>query len=188
MIPIATLQDTFVGRPTAVLGGGPSLPGDLARLPRDTILISVNDHALGFCEPEYMVFMDIPNPQIVPELAVAVETFRGIKVSQLPLSDVDLSGSSYWDGGFSSTLATWFAIILGCDPVILCGMDCFQGDVKYCHPRPDHYHPSMDYPLEMHLAGWRPAFERCPHPERIKAMSGPLIQLFGAYQERVPIC
>jgi len=165
----------------AILGGGPSLSDDLKRLPKDCVLIAVNDHALHFCNPDYLVFMDIPNPQILPELAVAVETFSGIKVSTTPLSDVNLHGLTYWDGGFTSTLATWFALHLGCDPVILCGMDCYQGEVKYCHPRPDFYHPVFDFPLENHLNAWAGAFEHCPHPERIRAMSGPLVSLFGEY-------
>lgn len=182
MIKIANLQDKFPNRPAAVLGGGPSLPADLARLPENTILISVNDHALHFCNPDYLVFCDIPNAQIVPELAVAVDAFPGTKVSHLPLSDVDLNGAAYWDGGFTSTLATWFALYIGCNPVILCGMDCYQGEVKYCHPRPDFYHPVFDFPLENHLRAWEPAFTHCPHSERIRAMSGPLMMLFGAYK------
>jgi hypothetical protein len=181
VIPVARLHDQFPGRPAAVLGGGPSLRNDLKRLPKDTILISVNDHALHHCDPAYLVFMDIPNEQILPELALAVRIFKGALVSTTPLSDIDLGGSGYWNGGFTSPLATWFACYLGCNPVILCGMDCYQGEEKYCHPRPDFYHPVMDYPLEMHLAAWRPALEKCPHPERICAMSGPLVDLFGGY-------
>jgi len=181
MISVLDLRDQFLKRPAAVLGGGPSLPGDLKRLPKDTLLISVNDHALHFCDPEFLVFMDIPNAQILPELTETVNHYQGIKVSITPLSDIDLSGSGYWNGGFTSSLATWLACYLGCEPVILCGMDCYQGEPKYCHPRPDFYHPVMDYPLEMHFKAWRPVFEKCPHPERIFAMSGPLIEMFGSY-------
>jgi uncharacterized Rossmann fold enzyme len=182
MEPITDYKDKYKGRPAAVLGGGPSLPDNLKQLPSDTVLIAVNNHALHFCQPEFMVFMDIPNAQEFPELAHAIETFSGTLISQTPLSDVNIKLEKYWDGGFTSTLATWFGIYLGCDPVILCGMDCYQGEVKYAHPRPDFYHPSMDAPLKDHLNAWRPALEHCPHPERIKAMSGPLVEIFGAYQ------
>ena len=182
MMSIFDLRNQFRGRPAAVLGGGPSLPADLKRLPPQTVLIAVNDHALHCCAPDFLVFLDIPNAQILPELARAVEEFDGVRVSITPLSDVDLSGSSYWDGGFTSSLATWFACWLGCAPVILCGMDCYQGEKKYCHPRPDFYHPVMDYPLEMHLNAWRPAWQHCSHPENIVAMSGPLKSLFGEYR------
>lgn len=180
MITLTSLHRIHKSRPAAVLGGGPSLPSDLARLPENTVLIAVNNHALNFCAPDFMVFMDIPNQQILPELGNAVETFVGLKVSQTPLTDVELD-EVYWDGGFSSALATWFACYLGCDPVILCGMDCYQGEIKYAVPRPDFYHPVMDAPLEDHLKAWRPALERCPHPERIRAMSGPLIEIFGQF-------
>lgn len=182
MIDITELKDKYFGRPAAVLGGGPSDRSDFARLPKDTILIAVNNHALFYCKPDYMVFMDIPNTQEFPELAHAVETFDGLRVSQTPLSDIYIKSAKYWDGGFSSTLATWFACYLGCDPVILCGMDCYQGAVKYSHPRDDFYHPAMDAPLEDHLNAWRPALLNCPYPYRIKAMSGPLVQIFGQYE------
>lgn len=178
MIDVAELKGKYFGRPAAVLGGGPSLVEDLKRLPKDTILIAVNNHALHFSDPEYMVFMDIPGDQ-TPDLAEAVRNFTGLRVSQTPLSDIYIRSEKYWDGGFSSTLATWFACYLGCDPVILCGMDCYQGEVKYAYPRPDFYHPCMDAPLENHLNAWRPALLNCPYPYRIKAMSGPLVQIFG---------
>lgn len=181
MIPLHTIKGIHCGHPAAILGGGPSLPDDLARLPPECVLIAVNNHALYYCNPDYMVFMDIPNAQEFPELANAVETFTGLRISQTPLSDVDIKGSGYWDGGFSSTLATWFGCYLDCNPVILCGMDCYQGEKKYPYER-DFYHPAMDAPLADHINAWRPALKKCPHPERIKAMSGPLIELFGQYK------
>lgn len=165
----------------AVLGGGPSLPGDLRKLPADCVLIAVNDHALHHCKPHYLVHMDNDFDKL-PELKRAVETFDGTIVSPFSNSHVTLPKGQWWDGGFTSTLATWFALWSGWDPVILCGMDCYQGEVKYCHPRPGFHHPVYDYPLENHLRAWRPAFKRCPHPERIKVMSGPLVQVFGQYE------
>jgi hypothetical protein len=164
----------------AILGGGPSLENDLTRLPKDCTLISVNEHALHHCHPSYLVHMDNDFERCF-ELKQALDTFTGIVVSPFANSDVVLP-KGWWDGGFSSTLATWFALWRGFNPVILCGMDCYQGDVKYCHPRPDFYHPVFDFPLENHLRAWRLAFKHCPNPERIKAMSGPLVEIFGAYE------
>jgi len=181
MIDVQDLKNAFMLRPAAVLGGGPSLPRDLKQIPKNSVLIAVNNHALHFCQPDYIVFMDIPNRQEFPELAHAIDTFYGVKVSQTPLSDVYIKSEKYWDGGFSSSLATWFACYLGCNPVLLCGMDCFQGEIKYATPRPDFYHPSMDAPLEDHLNAWRPALANCPNPERIKAVSGPLVEVFGQW-------
>ena len=178
---MSALKDKFAGRCAAVLGGGPSLPSDMERLPKDCILIAVNDHALHYCQPDYLVHMD-NDFEKCPELGAALESFQGTVVSPFSNSHVTLPKGEWWDGGFTSTLAVWFALWSGYNPVILCGMDCYQGPVKYCHPRPDFYHPVFDYPLENHLRAWRPAFKKCPQSERIKAMSGPLVELFGAYE------
>lgn len=167
-------------KPAAVLGGGPSLVEDLKRLPDGCTLISVNDHALHHCKPDYLVLMD--DVEKHPNLKAALETFEGCIVSPFDNSHVTLPKGDWWDGGFTSTLATWFALWCDYEPVILCGMDCYQGEVKYCHPRPGFYHPVFDFPLENHLRAWRFAFKRCPHPERIRAMSGPLVEVFGAYE------
>jgi hypothetical protein len=166
--------------PAAVLGGGPSLVNDLKMLPRRCMLISVNDHALHHCEPHFLVHMD-NDFEKHPALKEALDKFQGIVVSPFENSEVVLP-RGWWDGGFSSTLATWFALWQGYNPVILCGMDCYQGEVKYCHPRHGFYHPVFDYPIENHLRAWRLAFKHCPNPERIRAMSGPLVEVFGAYE------
>jgi hypothetical protein len=173
------MDDLAVEHPAAILGGGPSLVEDLKRLPAGCVLFSVNDHALHHCEPHFLVHMDNDFEKCT-DLKHALDTFKGLVISPFSNSDIALP-TGWWDGGFSSTLATWFALWRGYNPVILCGMDCYQGEVKYCHERPGFYHPVFDFPLENHLRAWRLAFKHCPHPERIRAMSGPLVQIFGAY-------
>lgn len=190
MIPLSTLHNAHANRPAAILGGGASLPSDVNRLPEGCVMIACNNHALAYeaeIKIDYMVFMDIPNAQILPELAFAVENYRGIKVAPHAMSDVDLKSENikWWDGGFTPSLALWFAMYIGCDPILLCGMDCYQGRIKYAIPRPAFYHPVFDFPLENHLRAWRLAFKHTPHPERIRAMSGPLTEIFGAYEEKV---
>lgn len=168
-------------RPAAVLGGGPSLPSDLRRLPEKCVLISVNDHAFHHCQPDVLVYQDELHRKYASAVRAVAQTFQGLIVCPFEESHVALP-RGWWDGNFSSALATWFACWMEYDPVILCGMDCYQGDVKYCHPRPEFDHPIFRQPLEKHLEVWRPALQKCPHPERIKAMSGPLVEIFGAYQ------
>lgn len=163
----------------AILGGGPSLPEDLKRLPSDCILISVNDHAFHHCEPHVLVYQD--HMRWAPAVADVVESFDGLVVCPWANSDVQLP-NGWWDNNQSSCLATFYALWMNYDPVILCGMDCYQGDVKYCHPRPNFDHPIFRAPLQDHLDRWKMAFDDCPHPERIRAMSGPLVQIFGQYQ------
>lgn len=170
-------QDRYAGQPAAVLGGGPSLVEDLKRLPPGCVLIAVNHHALLFCKAEFMVYNDQPTG----DLAAAVRAGQAIRVSPEPTSDIQFD-VPVWTGFYSSNTATWFALWLGCDPVLLCGMDCYQGEVKYCHPY-QHDEPNFHYGLEHHLRPWiEEGWAMLPHVERVRAMSGPLVSVFGEYE------
>ncbi len=186
-LKLSQLKDRYAGRPAAVLGGGPSLVSDLQRLlhplPRGLILIAVNYHAFYHLPPnhppKYMVYNDVPETN--PLQVEAVRAHRAIHVSPEPSSDVLFDVPEVWTGSFSSNTATWFALWLGCNPVILCGMDCYQGEVKHCPPS-TYDSPMFHFPLDFYLRPW---IEDCrnsvPHVERLRAMSGPLVNLFGAY-------
>ena len=167
-------------RAAAILGGGPSLPDDMAKLPKDCVLIGVNHHSLRLCKPDFIVYMD--DPRKVPALQQVLSEYEGTVVSPFATSHVTLPKGQFWDGGFSSTLATWFALWSGYEPVILCGMDCYQGEQKYFYEREGFHHPVFDAPLENHLRAWRFALKRCPNPQHIRAMSGPLVEIFGKYE------
>ncbi len=192
MIKMSSLKDRYYDRPAAVLGGGPSLPADLEKLPRGCqpenmktgqhkpLLIAVNYHALYFCHPHWMVYNDGPDTD--PELLKAVSQHKNIiRVSPDPSSDV-IFDVSVWTGFYSSNTAAWFALWMGCNPVILCGMDCYQGEVKYCHPYTKDQ-PSFHYPLDDHIRPWvEDGRNLLPHVERLKVMSGPLVNIFGRYE------
>ncbi len=182
-ILLSSLHNKFTGRPAAVLGGGPSLPEDIKRLPADCILIAVNYHGFYHCPPgkqiDFMVYNDTPDTN--PLQAKAVSEHKAVHFSPEPTSDIIFGDVQVWTGFFSSNTAAWFALFLGCAPVILCGMDCYQGPVKHCPPS-DYSSPIFDMGLDFFIRPW---VEECknlvPHPERLRAMSGPLVPLFGAY-------
>lgn len=169
-------KDRYAGRTAAVLGGGPSLPGDMARLPECCVLIAVNHHALRLCAAEFIVYNDQPTG----ELAEAVALGRAIRVSAEPTSDI-VFDMAVWTGFYSSNTATWFALHLGCDPVILCGMDCYQGERAYFHEYDDQ--PQFHLGIEHHMQPWvEDAKNMLPCWERVRAMSGPLAAVFGLYE------
>ena len=170
------VRNMIQGWPAAILGSGPSLPLDLVGLPSSAILISVNVRPAKLVTPDCVVFMDRSVAGPAAELGV-------MRISQIAsASDVDLP-AGWWDGGFSASLATWVACWWGCDPILLCGMGCFRGGQSYfdeegrTHPGDEH-----DKPLENHLRAWRPAIDRCPGSQAIKAMSGPLGGIFGYWE------
>jgi hypothetical protein len=172
-------RDRYPGRAAAVLGGGPSLLDDMRKLPAKCVLIAVNYHALLYCQADYMVYND--HPRSTPELELAVRSTKALRVSPDPTSDIKFD-MEVWTGFYSSNTAAWFALWMGCNPVILCGMDCWQGEVKYCHPY-QHDEPNFHYPLDHHLRPWIEEGKKLlPHVERLRAMSGPLVEVFGRYE------
>lgn len=179
-ILMSSLEDHYAGRPAAVLGGGPSLPSDMARLPEGCILIAVNYHAFHLCEPDFMVYND--QPESDPVLWDAVrKPGRAVRVSPDPTSDVAFD-VPVWTGFYSSNTAAWFALWMGCEPVILCGHDLYQGSRVYFH---EYHHdaPCFHYPLDHHIRPWKEdGRHMLPHVERLRAMSGPLIDVFGGYE------
>jgi hypothetical protein len=181
MIKIRSLHDARTGLPAAVLGGGPSLHNDLLHfVPRDAVLISANQHALRYCQPNYLVCLDklVPSPEFASAFCAPAHLAM-LRISPIrDQSDVNLCGVDWWHAGYSGQFATWLACWIGCDPVLLCGMDCYQGKrSEDADPNDNAY----NWPLSEHLDGWRKAFSGCEHPERIKAVSGPLIDLFGKW-------
>jgi len=116
-----------------------------------------------------------------PDWPLVVAAHEGRRLTFVP-------GFNDWDfdipflyGGMTGTFATWCACYMTAGPVLLCGMDCFQSDRVYFHSDPDEHHPCQDSPVEHHLDAWRPCLTECRHPERIRAMSGPLGALFGCF-------
>lgn len=177
---MSKLRDRHAGRPAAVLGGGPSLPGDLARVPAGAVLIAVNYHAFELVNADYMVYNDAPESDA--RLQAAVSTTQAIRVSPDASSDV-MFDVPVWTGFYSSNTAAWLALWMGCDPVILCGMDCYQGERVYFHEY-SHDCPVFHYPLDAHLRPWREEGRNLlPHVERLTVMSGPLAGIFRTYEE-----
>lgn len=178
-VKMSECKDLHKGRPAAVLGGGPSLPGDLVRLPENCLLIAVNYHAFFQVQADYMVYND--HPESDPRLLEWVNKHPATLVSPGPSSDIEFD-VPVWTGFYSSNTAAWFALWMGCDPVILCGMDCYQGERVYFHEY-EHDCPVFHMPLDHHLAPWlEDGRKLLPHVERLRAMSGPLTNVFGAYK------
>jgi uncharacterized Rossmann fold enzyme len=178
---ITSMQNIYTGRPAAILGGGPSLPADIKKIPSSAATFGCNDHALHIgILPWYMVVND--DPACKPHLLKAMMIYKknGKVISpNIQHTDIDLSGVDYWHD-LTSMTACWIAEYMGCAPIYLCGMDLYQGAAKYCHDKDDGIAKAIyDRTLEQHLAHWRKAFTHLQHPEQLIAVSGPLVELFA---------
>ena len=177
MSEIRPLRKRHEGEPAAILGGGLSLPQQLRVVPTGAILLSVNRHGALLTDCDYIVATDRPEAEACRQLFPDVPLISPF---------VDLGG--YWyvrnsdviDNGFSSPVAMWLARFMGCAPVILCGMDCYQGGTYWHHKEAES--SGNHQPLQNQLIAWRAAHRRTPGVEHVKAAGGPLVEVFGAYE------
>lgn len=170
------LKDRYRGRPGVILGAGPSLPGQIGLIPEGAVLFAVNERPSKLLRCDYIVFYDDNTVGMAAPL-------DGEKVSPYGSSDYQLD-DTVWFGGSSSTTAAYIALYAGCSPVVLMGMDLYQGMSEYFDDPPGRKFRSTasQVPLERHMNMWREALWRCPNPSVIKAAGGPLVEIFGKYE------
>jgi hypothetical protein len=131
---------------------------------------------------DWVCFLEDPGRPSNGELRIALMLSpHAVKVSPFQKwTDVDLD-VPWWNGGFSSTLAVWLADWMGAQAIIIAGMDCYQGERKYFYDRPGYPRHNYSEPVADHLRAWAPALEKCHNADRIRAVSGPLVEIFGRW-------
>lgn len=166
VIPLSAIRGRHSGQCIAVLGGGPTLLADLKRVPYDAVLIGVNQHAL-LMNLDYVVFQD---REIYPVLEHADaplcthhEDLAHIYTGIVP------------DFGLSGATAVWMADYLGADQIIVAGCDNYTGGRRYWHSKPGDTMPQL---AQSGLDVWRKARDYMARPEIVRAVSGPLTEVF----------
>lgn len=141
---LSKLIDAGAGKMAIIVGGGPSAPSDLKKIPHagQAVIISANAHAfkLGL-KVDYIWCKD------------HVRVFPGWRMKGRPREYMEMElrkygrpivGPNYWcdyraigwplTGFNSGQQALAFACLLGCAPIIPIGMDCFDG-ATYFHDK-----------------------------------------------------
>lgn len=175
-----------------VMGGGPSIEADFQQVmddEADAVLIAVKQHAMIYLASaeeitaDVCCFLEDPDAAGQEGLRTALlmrpATWRVSPFEKWSNVRID---EPWWNGGFSSSLAVWFACAAGFERVLLAGMDCYQGERKYWYERPGYSHPCFNFPLDNHLWAWSAALDKCPNADRIKAVSGTLVEVFGRWE------
>lgn len=190
---ISKLLGSERGRMAIIVGGGPSAPSDLKRIPdsASALIISANNHAFKLkLQPKYIWCKD--HIRITPGY-LARGRAREYMEAELRKYGVPIVGPNFWcdyraiDWQLtqfnSGQQALAFAMLLGCAPIIPVGMDCFLGDT-YFHERDaanisrgrkKGYWVSRLNKLRMALPG-----------APIRGISGLTADIFGEYRAHKP--
>jgi hypothetical protein len=174
-----------IDKPIAVLGGGPSLPEDLKKIPKDCILISANHHAFKLVVPDFICFLDPPDHAAI---AADVEykritynpgTTKRISYANLTLTDYYcINEAKFHTSSDTGIFSTWVASYIGKNDIYLCGFGLRNSkEAQYFHEMPAGMYwggPSQ----EVKSKRWEDLRDDMERPERVKAVSGPLQKVF----------
>lgn len=164
------------GCPAVVLGGGPSLLVNLMDCPEKAVRVSANHHGCKLTRCDYLV---TNYEHLIPEFACGVPIIG------------PCAGADYVFFGIESTSgmqAAKTAWLMGCAPIILMGMDCYQGDrdywddsaealVTYGRKSP----PYLLRKLSKQLAAWKEMTDRLEGIE-VRVAGGPLLNVYKKYE------
>jgi hypothetical protein len=186
--------------PCIIIGGGPSVPGDLASLPDnfDPAVISANAH--GFKQRRFPVLFSVCNDpmhdyQRKPMDRVIREAGGNLIISPCHFADYRIPG---WKVHANTGLtAIAVAVALGFAPVIVTGIDCFgtkavQGDKRprknqeatYFWDRKGESNSNRKTPDNFHRQITK--IKQLVQDAQVRPMSGPLLDFWPAYDAAEP--
>jgi len=180
---VSDLSHKHYGQPAIILGGGMSLPTQvayaLARMGaqgKHAIRISCNQHGLvwGQCDyvvvvdrhvtADYFTFPDGSHRKLrdfgAPIIAPKGEADYRIEQQALPGSGI---------------MGAWSAWVMGCAPIICCGMDFYQGGTYFHDPKAES--TGTRRTVEDQLNRWARLPQMC-RGDSFRSVDFPLAQLF----------
>ena len=176
---LSSLIHAHAGRAGIAMGGGPSLPEQVARAPEGALLISANEHGCFLRRCDFiMACDDLSNkPLKAPDGRTVKIRDLGTPIisSRRSIADVYYSTAPLNNSGICAAWALW---VMGCAPILLAGMDCFQGGTYF------HNHKAIstgnNLQLIHHLNKWRRLKAKIPRAP-IRSLGGPTAEVFPAY-------
>lgn len=183
--PFENLYGIYENYPAIIIGGGPSAPLQYLKCPKVAVRISVNQHGciMDKCKCDYIVAIDRILDKPLP--------IGGGKTAKLTKFCVPiLSPHAVADGDFllarqpvehnGAIVAAHCAYKMGCNPVIIIGIDCYTGDGVYFHT-PDAKSSGTVQHISHHINRWK-SFARKVPDANIKIIGGPLEGTFHKYE------
>jgi len=123
---IEGLKKKHQGQTCAILGGGPSLPKDIRRLPDVDVIFGVNQHSM-ILDLDYLVFIDTKLWSTVQDQPTTFIT----RIMPEDSEDKDfICVRQMQNHNYSGALAIWSADYMSFDKVYCCGMDQYDDTEK----------------------------------------------------------
>jgi hypothetical protein len=177
---VRDLVHAHVGKPAVVMGGGPSLPAAIERSPEGAIFLSANEHGCRFFEnsspgqtTKNVVCLIVALDQIEHK----VSRFGVPIVSRHMYADYRLVTPPAKSSGVA---AAYIARLMGCAPILLAGMDCYDGATYFDDPKAPSTGRTMD--AGGHAMLWREMIGQYPGGQyRVIGGNARLQNLLGMY-------
>lgn len=139
-----------VNQPIAVIGSGPTVIDEAARLPSDCLYYAVNWHFLGkgLFNFTYLSFLDRPTMGCNAQKKIELYgSFDGVRITnQMDYADVYCVEEDPLICGDTGIFALWVALYLTTEKVYVCGMDNRTGETM--HSEHSHiYKQTLDWDI-----------------------------------------
>lgn len=172
-------------KPALIIGGGPSVLEDLPGLPEHYFdcVISANEH--GFKQPKFAVdyIVNVDKRHTV--------TGEPMKWRLAPYGKPIINSHSWADyrlldwrlAGNSGITAIAVAVILGCDPIVVTGVDCWQANQLYFHSKEGLQNRAVGQKFKPYLLEQVGSFVRSRegYYANLRSLSGPIKEKFGTF-------
>lgn len=187
---VSELSNKWKGFPVVVVGGGPSVPESIKLIPEGAKIIGVNHHwtKVKGLNADIMMYSDTPKKHLNLQRAIDKTKGKVTLIAPPPYNEQSdyKFDVGFWNQGYTSSVAVWLACFMTDCEVILVGMDCYQGKIKYFYRDDDtpHHHPVFNYPLQPHINVWSMAKLHVPRWKNIRVINSPLEKLFPPWEQK----
>lgn len=167
------------------MGGGSSLPlafiphFNPAGIPSDAVLVDANDHGCQLARTGLIR---------TPDFCAVVDRIEGrIRKWKVPIvagrnfADIRLPDLMGFQAGMTAAYVLW---AFGCSPILLAGMDLYDGGTYWHDHNADSAGRSQS--VKEHVKRWERIIPVCKGA-MFRAINGPLVDLFGKYDPNEPI-
>jgi hypothetical protein len=152
------------GRIAVVIGGAPSRLTEIAQCPEDAVFLSANDHGCKQRRCDYIASLEnfeaLFRPYGVPIISRRPWADFVVQEKRLPNS---------------AALGAWAAWVMGCAPIIIIGVECYQGGTYADDSTAKS--AGRDRPLAWHLEIWSRLKTVAPGGD-FCTVGGPLLTIF----------